>query len=207
MAVHLDVSLWSADLTRLGDEIRALEPFADSFHLDVGDGRFAPALLFFPDLVAALRPLTRKPFHIHLFVERPAEWVDPFADAGADLILIHAENAPEQKRRAEERMAARGCQFGVAFQLETPVEAVEADAVLLLGTRMGVKGQSLDAAACGRLRQARSLMPDAFLIADGAIRENTVTELRAAGADAIVPGSLLVGSPDRAATARWLRSL
>jgi ribulose-phosphate 3-epimerase len=144
---------------------------------------------------------------VHLFVERPAEWADPFAEAGADLILIHAENAPEQQRLAAERIAARGCQLGVAFQIETPLAAVEADAVLLLGTRMGVKGQSLDAAAYGRLRQARSLMPDAFLIADGAIRENTVSDLRAAGADAIVPGSLLVGSPDRAVTARWLRSL
>lgn len=74
----LDVSLWSADLANLEPEIRRLEPFADSFHLDAADGHFVPSLLFFPDLIARLRELTRVPFHLHLMATRPLDLLDAF---------------------------------------------------------------------------------------------------------------------------------
>src|SRR5579872_6582832 len=91
-----DVSLWSADLANLAAAIDRFNHFADSFHLDVADAHFAPSLLFFPDLVRALRPLTVRPFHVHLMVERPSALVPDFVDAGADALTVHAEaGAPE----------------------------------------------------------------------------------------------------------------
>ncbi len=81
-----EFSLWSADLTRLGDDIRRTESVADLYHIDVADAHFVPGLLFFPDLVAALRPLTTRPFHLQLMVRDPAALIDDFVAAGADLI-------------------------------------------------------------------------------------------------------------------------
>ena len=78
----LDVSLWSADLANLASEIARIDPFADGYHLDVCDGHFAPVLLFFPDLVARLRTLTAKPFHVHLMATRPMDLLPAFLDAG-----------------------------------------------------------------------------------------------------------------------------
>src|SRR5439155_1712698 len=90
-----EISLWSADLARLEDDLRRIEPFTDIFHIDVADGHFSPALLFFPDLVARLRKLTPKPFHVHLMVKDAIleSQIAQFAEAGADLISIHTENA------------------------------------------------------------------------------------------------------------------
>ena len=89
------MSLWSADLGRLADDIRRVEAFTDIFHIDVADGHFSPALLFFPDLVAVARRATAKPLHVHLMVADAIlqSQVEQFADAGADLISVHAENA------------------------------------------------------------------------------------------------------------------
>src|ERR1700754_315516 len=90
-----EMSLWSADLGRLAEDIRRVEPFTDLFHVDVADGHFAPALLLFPDMVAVVRRLTAKPIHVHLMVADPVlhSQVEQFAEAGADLISVHAEHA------------------------------------------------------------------------------------------------------------------
>src|SRR5438045_8454126 len=77
-------SLWSADLSNLAAEIRRVEPYTERFHLDVADGHYVKNLLFFPDLVKTLRPLTRVPFEMHLMVTNPIDWIEPFVEAGAD---------------------------------------------------------------------------------------------------------------------------
>jgi ribulose-phosphate 3-epimerase len=81
-------SLWSADLANLAAEIRRVETYSERFHLDVADRHYVPTLLFFPDLVQALRPHTRVPFEVHLMTADPAAWVDPFLAAGADGIIF-----------------------------------------------------------------------------------------------------------------------
>ncbi|MEO8661561.1 MAG: ribulose-phosphate 3-epimerase [Bryobacteraceae bacterium] len=213
-----DVSLWSADLSRLGDSIEAVDWFADSYHFDVADAHFTPTLLFFPDLLAALRPATARPFHVHLMAEKPTALIPAFVEAGADVITIHAENGDTEIHGALEMISAAGKQAGLALSLETPVDASspwlrDIDVLLLLGTRLGVKGQGLDAAAVGRMRQASALLQsygrrDAVrLVADGAIRTETVPLLHAAGADVIVPGSLVFGSPAIASLFEWLHGL
>ena len=97
-----EFSLWSADLLRLGDEIARIRPHADILHLDVADGHFAPALLFFPDLVAAIRRASPLPIHAHLMLadEVLLAQVEQFADAGCDLISVHARERGVPGRRS-----------------------------------------------------------------------------------------------------------
>jgi ribulose-phosphate 3-epimerase len=213
-----EMSLWSADLGRLADDIRRVEPFTDIFHIDVADGHFSPALLFFPDLVAVARRATAKPLHVHLMVADSVlrDQVEQFADAGADLISVHAENA--EAAAGLDAIAARGLQAGVVLQLHTPVSAaapfLDRIAILtLLGTRIGVKGQGLDPQAEPRLSEARALIvakaPKHWIVlaADGGIREHTVPGLRRGGAETIVMGSLAFGAPDLAGRMSWVRSM
>ena len=209
----LDVSLWSADLVNLAAEIQAISPFADSFHIDVADGHFAPGLLFFPDLVAAIRKITRLPLHVHLMVSDPAGMARRFIEAGADLITVHVESDGSQK--ALDAIRASGRPAGLAIGLDTPVGALQpaagqVDHVIAMGTRIGIKGADLDPDACGRIRAIRGLFrdrPSVKIYADGGIRRESVPLLRRAGADAIVPGSLIFQAEDRPAMHRWLTSL
>src|SRR5690348_10426560 len=118
----LDLSLWSADLVNLAAEIESVLPYADSFHLDVADGHFVPTLLFFPDMVAAIRDVTKKPLHVHLMVSDPAALVQPFIDAGADIISVQVE--AKSARDALVTISKAGQKAGLAILLETPVAAL-----------------------------------------------------------------------------------
>lgn len=212
-----EYSMWSADLIRLADDLARIEGHADVLHVDVADGHFAPALLFFPDLVAKLRSATDIPIHVHLMVADAilVSQVEQFADAGADMISIHAENAAV----ADEALAvikARRLAAGIVLRVETPVAACKpfldrVDFLTLLGTAIGVKGQGLDPAATDRLLEAKGLIWGSgrriVLAADGGIREHTVPELRAAGAETVVLGSLAFGADDLPARMRWLHGL
>ena len=212
----VDVSLWSADLSNLEAAVRRMSPWADSFHLDAADGHFVPALLFFPDLIRAIRPHTALPFHVHLMADRPSTLAGEFLDAGTDVLTIHAENGEREAGLVIEQAHRQGRGAGIAVQLETPVRAIlpylgSIEVVILLGTAVGVKGCDLAPVACDRLREARALVGErgrapVRLIADGGIRRHTVPLLYAAGADAVVPGSLVFQSTETEATFGWLRS-
>jgi ribulose-phosphate 3-epimerase len=212
-----EMSLWSADLCRMADDIARVDPFTDIYHLDVSDGHFSPALLLFPDLVGAIRRTTAKPLHVHLMVADGilVDQIRQFAEAGADAISVHAENrnAPE----ALDLIRGLGVEPGIVLQLHTPI--AEAAPYLdririltLLGTRIGVKGQGLDTSAEPRLRKARALIAGAdighrvLLAADGGIREHTVPGLRRSGAETIVMGSLAFNAPDVAARMEWVHA-
>jgi ribulose-phosphate 3-epimerase len=211
-----EYSMWSADLIRLADDLARITPHADILHVDVADGHFAPALLFFPDLVARLRDQTALPVHVHLMVADSAllSQIDQFAEAGADLISLHAENA--NAGAGLKQIAALGVKAGMVLRVETPVETAapwleSLDMLTLLGTAIGVKGQGLDPSATARLTKAKGMIADTgrriVLAADGGIRDTTVPLLRAAGAETVVMGSLAFGAPDLAARMRWLHGL
>lgn len=210
----VEVSLWSADLADLGAEVTRLTPYADVFHIDASDTRFVPSPLFFPDLVAALRPHTRVPFHVHVMAERALPLVEDFARAGVDLLSVHAE--AEDVAETLQAIRALGGAAGLALRLDTPVDTVAAhlddvDFVVLIGTPLGTKGTAMDPAAPDRVRHLRALAASTGrdqlpVIADGGIRKNTVPALAAAGVDAVVAGSLLLGNDDLAATATWLHN-
>jgi ribulose-phosphate 3-epimerase len=212
-----EYSLWSADLARLADDIARVDRHVDIYHIDVADGEFSPSLLFFPDLVAACRKLTGKPFHVHLMMKDGMleEQVRQFAESGADLISVHAENL--NARAALDLIASLGLPAGLVLQLHTDVASVEGHLehirfLTLLGTRMGIKGVGLDDQAEPRLRQAAKLIESGksprriVLAADGGIRENTVPGLRRAGAETIVMGSLAFGAPDLDARMAWVHA-
>jgi ribulose-phosphate 3-epimerase len=212
----VEMSMWSANLGRLEDDTKSVEKGTDIFHLDVSDGHFSPALLFFPDLVAKLRKATAKPFHVHLMVQDAVleSQVEQFAEAGADLISIHAENKNAEKALLMIRNA--GVKSGIVLQLDTPVAAAkqfihDMDMLTLLGTRIGVKGQNLADEAPSRITEARALVKNSkhriIVAADGGIRENTVPVLRKAGAETVVMGSLAFGATDFAARIQWAHGL
>jgi ribulose-phosphate 3-epimerase len=208
----LDVSLWSADLANLESEIHRLEPFADSFHFDAADGHFVPVLLFFPDLLARLRTLTKIEFHVHLMATRPMDLLDAFIDAGADRITLPFE-VGKRAHAALEYLKTRGKKAGVSIALDTPVEALQdwlplVDTVVVMGTRVGVKGLGMDPRVFDRLTAVKRIAGDRVCVtADGGIREETIPLLRAARADAIVPGSLVCKAEDLPRTVAWLKSL
>jgi ribulose-phosphate 3-epimerase len=210
-----EISLWSADLLRLGDDIARFEPFTDLFHIDVADGHFSPALLLFPDQIAAIRQVTAKPLHVHLMVDDAIllAQVEQFAKAGADVISVHAENA--NAATAIGHIAGLGCIPGVVLQLETPVDACRPlldriGILTLLGTETGIKGAGLDSRAGPRLEEARQMLQETghrvLLAADGGIREHTVPLLRKAGAETIVMGSLAFGAPNLPARMAWVHA-
>jgi ribulose-phosphate 3-epimerase len=214
-----EFSLWSADLANMERDLNRIEPFVDLHHIDVADARFTPGFLFFPDFVARIAKLTAKPIHVHLMVEAEIveEQTRQFIEAGADLVSVHAENG-EACLRAVQLARELGAEAGVVLRLETPVSAAapflpEVAFVTLLGTSIGVKGQSLSDQACPRLIEARQLMrkagreADIILAADGGIRHETVPRLRAAGAETVVLGSLAFGDPDLARRMAWLHAL
>jgi ribulose-phosphate 3-epimerase len=211
-----EFSMWSADLIHLAGDLKRIEGHADVLHIDVADGHFAPSLLFFPDLVARMRKASTLPIHVHLMVADAVlhDQVDQFAEAGADLISVHAEN--ESAGEALALIRDRGIASGVVLRVETPVAASlpfldRVDFLTLLGTAIGVKGQGLDPSAPDRLREARRSIAETgrriVLAADGGIRDNTVPLLRAAGAETVVMGSLAFSAEDMAARMRWLHTL
>lgn len=210
-ALLLDVSVWSADLANLQSELRRLEPVADSFHFDACDGHFVPSLLFFPDLIARLRSLTAKDFHLHLMATRPMDLLPAFIEAGINRITLPLEIG-KRVSAALDYLAGRGIKTGISIDLDTPPIQVKDYAPLIsrilhMGTQMGIKGCDLDPRACGRIGELRRLFPSIELFADGGIREHTVPLLREAGVDGIVPGSLICSAPDPAVRAAWLKSL
>lgn len=214
-----EFSMWSADLCNMERDIGRIEPHVDICHIDVADGHFAPALLFFPDLVARIRGLTRKPLHVHLMVQDSIllDQIRQFAEAGADLISIHVENAAVAGE-ALALIAELGVEAGMVLRLETPLETVKPwlsklAFVTLLGTAIGIKGVGLADEACPRLQAVRAMLKEAGLqdtvrlASDGGNRHDTVPRLRAAGAETVVLGSLAFGDPDLAARMAWLHAL
>ncbi len=213
-----EFSVWSADLVNLSADMRRIADHADVLHVDVADGHFAPTLLFFPDLVAVLKKTSTIPIHVHLMAADSIllSQIEQFAEAGASLISIHAENVAAQE--ALDLLDRLGVAAGMVLKVESPVDMIapylpRVRFVTLLGTAIGVKGKGLDERACTRLQEAKGLIEAAglprrvVLAADGGIREHTVPLLRQAGAETVVLGSLAFGASNLGDRMTWLHSL
>ena len=198
------VSLWSADLLALGEDVRRIEDLVAGFHVDVFDGHNVPELLFGPDLVASLRAFTAAQIDVHLNVTDPGYWVGRFAAAGADIITVQSGPCPDVADVLTQ-IRDLGCVAGLGIELHEPAASAEAffglaGRLLLLGTPIGVKGRPLDPATPARIAELaaareRSAHHPAIVV-DGGIRRHTVPLLAAAGADGVVPGSLVYGADD-----------
>src|SRR5438552_8421698 len=137
-------SLWSADLSNLASEMKRVEPYSERFHLDVADGHYTPTMLFFPDLVKALRPHTKVPFEIHLMTTDPLAWIDPFIEAGADGFIFCFDSARDAGAVLR-AIKSHGKRAGVSLLLTEPVELLDRcwddlDILTIVGTGMGIKG-------------------------------------------------------------------
>jgi ribulose-phosphate 3-epimerase len=207
-------SLWSADLANLAADMKRVEPYSERFHLDVADGHYTKTMLFFPDLVKALRPHSRLPFEIHLMTTEPLDWIDPFVEAGADgfIFCFDSTSEPGSVIRA---IKARGKKVGVSLLLTESLDLLDPywedlDVLTIVGTAMGIKGASMDPDVPFKIRRACEIIRERGLPteieADGGIRRETVPLIHAAGADYIVPGSLMF-KEDPLTMRRWLASL
>ena len=212
--LRCSTSLWSADLGSLASEMRRVEPYSDRFHIDVADGHYVPNLLFFPDMVKSLRKHSRLPFEVHLMTTDPLRWIEPFVEAGADGIIFCLDSFADPGRviraiKASDRKA------GVSLLIAEPLDLLDAyweelDMVTIVGTAMGIRGAKMDPGVPDKVRRARQIIKERRLKteieADGGIRRDTVPLLHAAGADLIVPGSLMFGEDPRAMR-EWLAGL
>ncbi len=144
---------------RLGDPPRRCQ-YTERYHLDVADGHYVRSLLFFPDLVKALRKHTSKPFEVHLMTTDPMAWIEPFAEAGADGIIFCYDSLKDPAA-AIDRAKALGKFVGISLLVTEPVSVLDPywtliDQVTIVGTPMGTKGTSMDASIPDKIREARA---------------------------------------------------
>ena len=216
--VQIAPSVLPADFARLGEECQALEKAGvDRIQWDVMDGRFVPNLTFGADVVGACRSHTRVPFEVHLMVEDPDQWLQAFAAAGCDTVLVHAE-ACRHLHRTLSRIGELGVRSGVALNPATPLECVhhvldQVDVLLVMTVNPGFGGQAFLESMEGKVVEARRLIPQSglqtLIEVDGGISAVTAPRAWKAGAELLVAGSAILAHPEgrRAAVADLRRSL
>ncbi len=212
--VRLAPSVLSADLLRLEEQIAAVAGAgADWIHVDVMDGHFVPNLTFGAAMIRAVRRVTDLPIDVHLMVERPEQYIEPFADAGASVFTFH----PEATRHAQRQLDAvrqRGMLAGLALNPGTPMSfasevVADLDLLLVMTVNPGFPAQTFLPTSPQKIARARQLLAEtgsgARLEVDGGISPDTIASAFRAGADTFVAGSAIFGAEDPARALRELR--
>jgi ribulose-phosphate 3-epimerase len=207
-------SILSADFTRLGEEIRAVEKEgADYIHVDVMDGRFVPNITIGPLIVRAVRRATRLPLDVHLMIEEPDRFIQAFAEAGADILTIHPE-AAVHLHRSLQFIRKAGARPAVALNPATPPEAIEfvledVDMVLVMTVNPGFEAQAFIPGMLPKVERVRNMIDRRGLRVDievdGGISPETIAAVSAAGANVFVAGSAIFYSEDYGQTIRLMR--
>jgi ribulose-phosphate 3-epimerase len=202
-------SILSADFSRLGEEIKAVESAgADWIHADVMDGHFVPNITFGPLIVESVRRVTSLPIDVHLMIENPNDYIPVFADAGASLISVQLE-ASTHLNRSVQLIRECGARPGVVLNPSTPVQTLEwiidnVDYVLIMSVNPGFGGQTFIKNSLEKVIALRQLIrqknPKTLIEIDGGVNETTIADIAAAGVDVFVAGSAIFGSRDYQAT-------
>ncbi|MDM5316581.1 ribulose-phosphate 3-epimerase [Fictibacillus sp. b24] len=203
--IKIAPSILSADFSKLGEDIKAVEEAgADYIHVDVMDGHFVPNITIGPLVVQAIRPVTKLPLDVHLMIENPDQYIEAFAQAGADIISVHVEATPHLHRTVQ-FIKKQGVKAGVVINPATPVELIkhiiqDVDLVLLMTVNPGFGGQAFIESVVPKIREVADLVKthglDVEIEVDGGVNPETAQLCIEAGANVLVAGSAIYGKKD-----------
>ena len=213
--IEIAPSILSANFSCLGEEIRAVERGgADLLHVDVMDGHFVPNITLGLPVVKSLAGFTRLPIDAHLMISDPGIYAQQFVEAGAKMVSVHVEADPNLHRTLT-AIRSGGAQAGVVLNPATPVSAIEealhfVDYVLVMSVNPGFGGQKFISRSIDKVKRLRQLITERQLNVrieiDGGIDRSNIETVVAAGAEIIVAGSAIFGTPDAEAAVKELRS-
>ena len=215
-SLKISPSILSADFSRLGEELARLENAgADLIHIDVMDGAFVPNITIGPPVIKRLRECTALPFDVHLMIQNPDRYIEAFADAGADIICVHAEACPHLNRVVQQ-IRSLGKSAAVALNPHTSLSTLDwiidqLDMVLLMSVNPGFGGQQFIPSSLEKIKTLRSrCVQDGLTMdieVDGGVSTANAGLLAAAGANVLVSGSALFGASDLAGEIRLMRKI
>jgi ribulose-phosphate 3-epimerase len=209
-------SILSADITFLGKEVQAVtKAGADWIHVDVMDGHFVPNITFGPSVVAAVKKSTDLPIDVHLMISNPDNYIQDFANAGANLLCVHAE-ACTHLNRTIQLIKQTGVKAGVSLNPSTPINVLEwvieeLDYILVMTVNPGFGGQVFIPNGIEKIKSLRSLLSQKeispLIQVDGGVNSTTIANLQEAGTDVFVAGSAIFSSSDYAKTIAQFKSI
>ena len=212
--VKIAPSILSADFSKLGEEILAVEEGgADYIHIDVMDGHFVPNITIGPLIVEAIRPITKLPLDVHLMIENPDQYIEAFAKAGADYITVHVE-ACRHLHRTIQSIKSFGIKAGVVLNPATPVETIQhvigdINMVLLMSVNPGFGGQAFIPEVLPKIRKVKEMAEqkgvNLEIEIDGGVNPETAKQCMEAGANVLVAGSAIYNQDDYAKAISLIR--